>query len=147
MRSGLRCTPVRITPNVSELKSANILVLQSLGNCEWNFPLSSYQCVCQMPQYFFFSFLSRVSEIEEAIRKGISDADPEARAGMRRQIEKKDRLYNISGISLFRSEETVPCQGFGVQGIAKPAAHLQSFAVVLKCGLSTFLSKKSRKFY
>ena len=37
-----------------------------------------------MPQYFFFSFLSRVGEIEEAIRKGISDADPEARAGMRR---------------------------------------------------------------
>ena len=28
--------------------------------------------------------VSRASEIEEAIRKGISDADPEARAGTRR---------------------------------------------------------------
>lgn len=83
MRSGLRCTPVRITLNVSELKSANMLVLQSLGNCEWNFPLSSYQCLLNATLLFPF-FLSRVSEIEEAIRKGISDADPEARAGMRR---------------------------------------------------------------
>ena len=43
-----------------------------------------YISAVKLRKYFFFSFLSRVSEIEEAIRKGISDADPEARAGMRR---------------------------------------------------------------
>nr|XP_058972791.1 CLIP-associating protein 1-A-like isoform X2 [Pocillopora verrucosa] len=46
---------------------------------------------------------SRVSEIEEAIRKGISDADPEARAGMRRAFWHYHEHFRDRAESLLKS--------------------------------------------